>query len=431
MAHTTIEKSFSDYKQAVEYVNTELAVSDPISKEQWDDLCTILFKDCSNGIVGYQMKMRAYAVRRYFDFNERFQSTLYIDDLSEDLEVRFGLFLSSEQSVMETQLNEFCSQTELPGEIFLQWLLGDCSEKIAYEYITEARKIRLIPVDFDDRGRSPKSNAEKDDSIQDSDGGFELTLDYFAENELAQDSYDDDESSQEPNIEDEYGLLDENDMTSSEDEPVPAQELFAQLVQQGKNNAVQLALISITTQMAEKAGKSDWRKFDFFIYAGLQMYPHLQNDNIELTPEQFDLCGQLKDFVEDRVAKNHQSRRGFNAAAYIAEQHELAVIRFAERKNKLIAEYPQKPQDFSDDQLDRNRRMVETMTDEWLVPLDNEQLVEICKLSRATANQYLKRYRDKFLDDSYSIIEDNLRRNKKYAHIKLSKRTKDTGTAGE
>ena len=179
------------------------------------------------------------------------------------------------------------------------------------------------------------------------------------------------------------------------------------------------------------ADKSDWKKFDYFIYAGLQMYPHLQNKDIELTAEEFDLCRQLKDYVEDRVFKNHQSRRNFNAVAYLAEQHELANVRFLEKKAKLTAEYPKKPQDFSADQLDRNRRMVETMADEWLAPLNNEQLAEICKLPLATANQYLKRYRDDFLDESYSIIEDNLRRNKKYAHIKLSKRSKDSGTAGE
>ena len=317
MAHTTIEKSFSDYKLAVEYVNTELAASDPISKEQWDKLCTILFKDCSNGIVGYQMKMRAYAVRSYFSFNKDFQSSLDIEDLSEDLVDYFGLFFLSKHSVMETQLNEFCSQMELPGELFLQWLLDDCSKKIALKYIKKIRKERLdiILVDFDDRGHSAKSNTEKDYSTLDSD--------------------DDSIPFHEPSFEEKNGLLDVKDMSSSEDAPVPEQELFAQLVQQGKNNAVQRALISITTKMADK---SDWKKFDYFIYAGLQTYPHLQNKDIELTAEEFDLCRQLKDYVEDRVFKNHQSRRNFNAVAYLAEQHELANVRFLEKKAKLTAE---------------------------------------------------------------------------------------------
>lgn len=425
MAHTNIDENHPDFTQAVEYVNTKLAGFDPISKEQWDGLITILLKSFSNGIVGDQMKQRAYAVRSYFGF----KSSLDIDKLSDELCSDFSLFLSSEHSVMESQLNEFCSETELPGNKFMQWLLDNCSEKIANEYIKEnENQPQIILVDFDDRGRSPKSNADEDELAQDSDDEDDSTPDSDDEDDSAQDSDDKDEYSQESNIEKKYGLLDSKDMTSPEDEPVPERIMFAQVVRQGKNNAIQLALISITTQMSEQR---NWRKKDYFIYAGVQMYPYLQDKNIELTTEEFDLCRQLKDFVEDSVFKKHQSQRDFNAAVYLADQHELAGVRIAERKTKLNAEYPPKPQDFSYDQLNRNRRMVELITDELLAPINSEQLAEICRLEKSTATKYLCEYKDRFLGESYSMIEDKLRRNKKYANIKLSKRSRDSGTAGE
>ena len=151
--------------------------------------------------------------------------------------------------------------------------------------------------------------------------------------------------------------------------------------------------------------ETNWQKKVYFKQPGLQMYPFLQSNEIELESDEFELCGQLKDNVEDYVSGLHQGQLDFSAASYLTEIHDFAAREFIEKRERWEKRY-RITKNHSNNRRYLNKRGINLIADSWLAPLNNERIAEICKVDIRYADQLLSRYKKTFLTDIYGIIDN-------------------------
>lgn len=168
-----------------------------------------------------------------------------------------------------------------------------------------------------------------------------------------------------------------------------------------KKRLVQFVLRFIAKELTKK---TNWQTKVKFNQIGLQMYPFLQSHDIELDSNVFDICKQLKDSVENYVREAHQGQSDFNEADYLTEKHNLAQKRIAEKRKQLEALFKTaRPNSYNRSFV--ARQLLKLIEEEWLAPLDNEMISEICKIRLQYADQILFRYRDVYLSKIYNKFE--------------------------
>ncbi|MBR5710038.1 MAG: hypothetical protein IKX40_04715 [Thermoguttaceae bacterium] len=244
------------------------------------------------------------------------------------------------------------SYTENPGDEFLKWLLDFALKLFVKEYERKIHRVDLIFTYHDNIDENRSDNLETKTNEEDAEHQ-KLNLYNQEKREIC------------------------------------------------KKSLVQFVLRFIAKELTKKP---NWPKMVKYNQIGLQMYPFLQSYDKELESDVLDICKQLKGNVEKYITEIHQSQSDFNAANYLTEKHDLAQKRIAEQRRRLEALF-KKTRPNSANRRCVARQLLKLIEEEWLAPLDNEMISEICKIRLQYADQILFRYRDVYLSKIYNMYE--------------------------
>lgn len=381
--------------------NKEWDQLDKETKKKWRQLLQYLFESKNsneedvNSMVDSRIQEEVHEEQYY---SERYE--LYAD---------YRVYFIDNYSFLEKKLRKlYIKMGSSPGAAFLQWLLKNGVFKVVKKHFYDkfAHDCYVFIDNLSDED-------ENDDSSDERDLYFPASPDPSDTN---------------------GGFIQSPAEQSEKDDALPVN-YVADRKERRKNPAhfakriiIKEAMIRIARLMSE----TDWQKFDYYIYAGLELYPHLDakifdsdadNDELlktdspnaelsdqcekrELDPKEIELCGQLKKHIEDYVLKCQQGMAAISPERFLMEKHRFAQKSFIEQRDYLIDQINNHTNHGSKKRYIYNRQLIKNIAYSLLVPLDSAMIAEICNNALENPVQGLSRYRKTFFKDIFNIVNN-------------------------
>ena len=327
------------------YIETELVDSPPVSQKKWDKLLCLLVGERLDGPVVWRFR------------EEMWEDNDPIEELASD----FCVSYNDDLPAFSSFLSDSTEDGEPVARSFLYWLLHEYADQLIVKYrktVYLESFVYGIPND--------------QDSIEQ-----KITKQFLADNSDPKDF----------NVPDAF----EKD----------TRERCANPVQYTKREIVSYALFSIIRKMEGE----DWEKKIKYKQPGLQLFSHLLCSRYYEDKQEQSLGEALYQNTLQYVSALHESEPDFSAVRYMESKHEAAAEKHA-HKFGLWKKACKRTKDFSHNRFEVTRKGLELVANAWLAPLDKFAVSEICGVSNAYADQLLSRYKNGFLKEIFTTVQN-------------------------
>lgn len=340
-------KKREDYEEAIQFIESEFNSGTNISTDKRNQFLIIIC-GTNSSIVGDCVKMQM----NYCD-------PAYDDNTFDEIISNFYDYFLSEFSEITNQLLEFRKTNQNAAENFLEWLLYyKIKEIYTKNNMDKYLDACLIGNSYD----------------KNEDG---LLIDICSYNQYL--------SSYETLVPDSF----EKDKRERMNNPM----IFCQ------KHVVELAL----TLILEKMQQENWRRKIQSKIPGMQMYPYLVKNILDIDLTNEEVFQELLENVLEFITQKHPAEIDFNASQYLSELHHYAQIRLDEKYQKYIRR-AKNTRNFTKNRIESTRRMLELLADKWVSPLDKYDIEKLCGVETANAEKLISRYKRGELSDLYNIV---------------------------